>query len=83
MSSWRRKVLTFFPDLQREAERPDFTIYNAFSELLPRVRTAHQEGDTETLRRIYGFAEWCSEQKAKDLWNAASVSFYAHLFDSR
>jgi hypothetical protein len=82
VASWRRKVLTWFPDLRREAERPDFTIYSAFFELLPRVREAHQDGDAETLRRIYGFAEWCSRQKAKDLWNAAGVCFYEHLFDS-
>jgi hypothetical protein len=36
-----------------------FSIYMVFFDLLPRVRKAHQEGDTETLRRIYGFAEWC------------------------
>lgn len=82
MSSWRRKVLTLFPDLRPEAERPDLTIYGVFFELLPRVRTAHEEGDTEALRRIYGYAEWCSEQEAKDLWNAAGVAFYEHLFDS-
>jgi hypothetical protein len=35
------------------------------------------------LRKIYGFAEWCFEQKAKDLWNAAGVAFYEHLFDRR
>jgi hypothetical protein len=52
-----------------------------FFDLLPLVREAHQEGDTEALRRIYGFAEWCFEQKAKDLWNAAGVAFYEHLFD--
>ncbi|HBI44943.1 MAG TPA: hypothetical protein DDY78_19120 [Planctomycetales bacterium] len=46
------------------------------------VREAHQKGDTEMLRRIYGYAEWCLEQKAKDLWNAAAVAFYEHLFDS-
>jgi hypothetical protein len=68
--------------MRREAERPDFTVYSAFFELLPRVRTAHQDGDTEALRRIYGFAEWCMAQKAKDIWNAAGVTFYEHLFDS-
>ncbi len=82
MASWRRKVLTWFPDLRREAERPHFTVYSAFFELLPRVREAHMGGDTETLRRIYGFAEWCFRQPAKDLWNAAGVAFYEHLFDS-
>lgn len=82
MASWRRKVLTFFPDLRRDVQRPDFSIYMVFFDLLPRVREAHQDGDTETLRRIYGFAEWCFEQKAKDIWNAAGVAFYEHLFDS-
>ena len=52
MASWRRKVLTFFPDLRRDVQRPDFSIYMVFFDLLPRVREAHQDGDTETLRRI-------------------------------
>ena len=82
VASWRRKVLTFFPDLRREAERPDFNVYSAFFELLPRVREAHQAGDTESQRRIYGFAEWCFEQPSKELWNPAGVAFYEHLFDS-
>lgn len=82
MANWRRKVLTFFPDLRCEVQRPDFSIYMVFFDLLPRVREAHQEGDTETLRRVYGFAEWCFEQQAKDMWNAAGVAFYEHLFDS-
>jgi hypothetical protein len=29
-----------------------------------------------------GVAEWCSAQRAKDLWNSAGVGFYEHLFDS-
>jgi len=40
---------------------------------------AHQENDNEKLKRIYDFAEWCLNQKEKDLWNAAGVSFYEHL----
>lgn len=82
MANWRRKVLALFPDLRHDVQRRDFTIYMVFFDLLRRLREAHQEGDTETLRRIYGFAEWCFEQKAKDLWNAAGVALYEHLFDS-
>lgn len=83
MATWRRKVLALFPDLRLDVQRPDFSIYMVFFDLLPRVREAHQDGDIETLRRVYGFAEWCFEQKkAKDLWNAAGVAFYEHLFDS-
>jgi hypothetical protein len=82
VATWRRKVLALFPELRLDAQRPDFSIYMVFFDLLPRVREAHQDGDTEAIRRIYGFAEWCFEQKAKDLWNAAGVAFYEHLFDS-
>ena len=52
-----------------------------FFELLPMARQAHKASDDETLRRIYGFSEWCFGQKAKDMWNAAGVAFYEHLFD--
>jgi hypothetical protein len=76
VSRWRRKVLTFFPDLRREAQRADFTIYSAFFDLLPRVREAHRDGDTKSLRRVCGFAEWCFDQKSGELGNAAGVAFY-------
>ena len=75
-------MLNSFPDLRRGVQRPDFSIYRFFSISLPRVRVAHEEGDAETLRRICGFAEWCFEQQAKVLWDAAGVAFSEHLFDT-
>lgn len=81
MSNWRRRYISLFPHQKVEAEDPGFTIYTAFMELLPRLRLAHEEQDDAALRKIYGFAEWCSRQPAKDLWNAAGVSFYEHLFE--
>jgi hypothetical protein len=81
LASWRRKALALFPVLRGDVQRPDFTIYLLFFDLLPMSREAHQSGDGEMLRRIYGFAEWCFEQKAKDMRNAAGVSFYEHVFD--
>ena len=82
MAVWRRKAIALFPELRREFARPDCTVYEVFSELLPRVLQAHRDGDEVTPAPIYGFAEWCFEQRrAKDLWNAAGVSFYEHLFD--
>ena len=82
MAKWRQMVLTLFPDMRLEVQRRDYSVHLVFFDLLQRVREAHQDGDLETLRRIYGFAEWCSEQRAKDLWNSAGVGFYEHLFDS-
>ena len=46
------------------------------------VRTAHAAKNDDLLRKAYGFANWCRTQQAEDLWNAAGVSFYEHLFDA-
>lgn len=81
MANWRRKALALFPEMRHDVQRPDFSIYMVFFDLLPMCREAHKSGDVETLRRIYGFAEWCFEQEAEDMWNAAGVAFYEHLFD--
>lgn len=83
MSAWRRKAIELFPDRRRCFERGDATVYTVFFELLPRCIRAHELGDAEELRRIYGYAAWCHRQKAKDLWNAAGVAFYEHLADER
>lgn len=82
MATWRRKALALFPDLRRDLQRPDFSVYMLFFDLLPRVRQAHQDDNVDALGRIHGFAAWCIEQNAKDLRNAAGVAFYEHLFDS-
>jgi hypothetical protein len=77
---WRRKALALFPFLRDDVQRPDSTVYEVFF-LLPCVSEAIALGDTELLRRMFEFAEWCAGQPAEDLWNAAGVVFYEHLFD--
>jgi hypothetical protein len=69
--------------LRHEFERPSISIYGVFFELLPRVREAHERGDTAELQRIYDFARWSFEQQHGDLSNAAAVAFYEHLVDER
>ena len=81
MAAWRRKALALFPDLRSDLERGDYTLNMLFFDLLPGSREAHQHDDRETLQRIYGFAEWCMSQSESELWNAAGVSFYEHVFD--
>jgi len=81
MAPWQQKALELFPDLQPDIEDVDANIYTLFFELLPRCLEAHEQGDTDELKKIYGYAEWCSHQKEKDLWNAAGVAFYEHLVD--
>ena len=81
MAAWRRRAVELFPELRDELQERDFTIYMLYFELLPMVREAHDRDDGESLLRIYGFAEWCMHQTAKDLWNSAGVCFYEHLFD--
>ena len=52
-----------------------------FFELLAEVRRAHRAEDDARLHAIYSFAEWCAREPAKELWNAAGVGFYEHIFD--
>ena len=78
--AWRR-ALELFPELRRDLTERDFTVYSLFFDLKPRLREALTAGDEVLVRRIFGFAEWCAAQTAKELWNAAGVAFYEHLFD--
>jgi hypothetical protein len=81
MAVWRRRALEHFPELRRELTGRDYSVYLLFFDLKPMLRAAFDAGDDGLLRRIFGFAEWCSRQTAKELWNAAGVAFYEHLFD--
>jgi hypothetical protein len=83
MAAWRRKAVEQFPTLRRELNNPSYSIYALFFDLLPMVREAHQAANEEVLRRIYGFAAWSLDQRAKELWNAAGTAFYEHVFDRR
>lgn len=81
MATWRRRALELFPDLRRDLTARNYTVYSLFFDLKPLLRDAFDRNDTERVRQILGFAEWCSEQTAQTLWNAAGVAFYEHLFD--
>ena len=84
MAGWKRRAIIAFPHLRRTIEDPRMTIYSLFGDLLAMERMARATQDMETLHKIYGFAKWCSHQRnGKDLWNAAGVAFYEHLFDDR
>lgn len=83
MAAWRRKAFDLFPELHRNLNERRYSIYLLYFDLLPLVRDAHDSADEETLRRSYSFAEWCFDQRDKNLWNAVAVAFYEHLFDSR
>jgi hypothetical protein len=56
-------------------------VYQLFIDLVPLVKEAHRQQNTDMLRRAYDFAEWCLSQDNKELWNPVAVSFYEHLFD--
>jgi hypothetical protein len=81
MSTWRRKAISCLPELKRDFEDAETTIYSVFREMLPALVEAHKQNDTDRLKNIYNYAEWCFMHKEEDLWNAAGVSFYEHLGD--
>src|SRR5262249_43526348 len=79
MSAWRREAAARLPELWVDHFVRD-SPYTFFAFLLEFVRRAHDASDDDRLARAYGFARWCFGQGG-DLWNAAGVSFYEHLFD--
>jgi hypothetical protein len=80
MATWRRKALEYVPEMRRDINDPDVSIYLFFAMLTGEAWKAHDANDLEMLPRIYGFAEWCLNQPAQELWNRAGVSFYESLF---
>ena len=82
MSTWRQKAIECAPELRRDFEEADLTLYTVFMELLPITRQAHIDNDINRLKKIYDYAEWCHKQKDKNLWNSVGVSFYEHLCDN-
>jgi hypothetical protein len=82
MSTWRKKAIECAPELKKDFEEADLTPYTVFMELLPILRQAHVDRDYKKTKKIYEYADWCSKQKDKNLWNAAGVSFYEHLADT-
>jgi hypothetical protein len=81
MAVWRRRALTLFPQLRRDLNRRDYSLYSLFFDLKPLLRAALDAGDDRFVRGAFGFAEWCARSPNKDLWNPAGVAFYEHLFD--
>ena len=81
MSVWRRKAIELLPGWHKQLEAKEIGIYFVFGVLLDELRRAFEENDEEAQHRIFAFAEWCSNQRTGELWNAAGVSFYEHLFD--
>ena len=79
MSTWRQKAIDCLPELRKEFEKPETSIYDVFFEILPATIEAHKNKDISRLKKYYAFAEWCFRQKEKDLWNSAGVAFYEHL----
>ena len=85
MAAWRKRAIESFPELQRALNdrREIWSIYALWMELRPLVEQAHRENRTDFLSRAYRFADWCRQQKSKELWNSVGVSFYEHLFDEK
>jgi hypothetical protein len=83
MSVWRRRAIESFPELRQELNDRDEipNPYRLWMELLWLWSNAHHCGDDEILDRIYDYADWCFQQRAKDLWNSVAVCFYEHVLD--
>ena len=86
MSTWRRLVVTLFPEHYKGStgfQRPDESIYSIFWTLLKDLDNFIQSDDVDGLTRIFKLVHWCysQRQRAPDLWNAAAAGFLEHLAD--
>ena len=83
MSKWRKVALEFFPDRRFQNSRDYFSVYMIWFDLLSSTVSAHELNDTDTLQKIYKYAEWCWTLKGKssETYNAVCVAFYEHLVD--
>ena len=81
MSAWRRKAIESFPELRRELnDRHEIeNVYGLWVDLFGIWLDAHRSGDDAVLDRVYDYADWCSRQRERDLWNSAGVCFYEHV----
>lgn len=68
-----------FPGLRDQLQGEQRDLCSLLSELEDVAEEAHHSKDSETLRRIHGYAEWCLRQGG-DLWVQAGMGFYENLF---
>jgi hypothetical protein len=81
---WRQVALVELPELCSIIEHGSWSCHVFLVEVLHLVEDAHRNKEEEaedTLRRGYGFAQWCFAAPSAFLANAATVSFYVHVFD--
>ena len=82
MSAWRREALSNVPELQKIIEAAD-TPMSMWIELQICFDNAVRDDDSDLIRRILRFADWCTSPASGELPNdtstAASVAFYEHL----
>ncbi|AIQ50690.1 DUF7674 family protein [Paenibacillus sp. FSL R7-0331] len=75
--------MELFYDIRGSFTGKEDTIYTLMVQLRSRVKDAHLKKDTDELDKIYGYVEWCFNQRKRcfDLCNAAAVGFYEHLVE--
>ena len=82
MSAWRREALSNVPELQKIIEAAESPM-SMWIELHICFDRAVRDNDSDLVRRILRFADWCTSCESGELPNdastAASVAFYEHL----
>jgi hypothetical protein len=87
MSTWRRIVLTLFPERTKGYygfQQPHMTIWSIFFEFEQRIDRFIEEKDDESISRIFILVSWCFSQRCRssNIWCAAAAGFLEHLADT-
>ena len=79
MEPWEESARELFPNLYTFRPGRRASIYSVLGDLCGRCSQALANGDTEEVRKVFTYVEWCFDHEDNDIWNASVTSFYEHL----
>lgn len=83
MSAWRHRAYELFPEFGEDVlHRFRASPNNLAERLLAIAVAAHERSDMESLRRIYGYVNWCRNQ-GDHLASSMDLVFYRRLMRFR
>jgi hypothetical protein len=86
MSKWRHLAIELFPEYNKGSwafQRGDMSLCMIFFELKYDLDKKTETEDTEWIRNVFIYCEWCFKQRRRNhgIWNQAATAFVEHLAD--
>jgi hypothetical protein len=82
MEEWYKKAIEAFPDLIDHFAMDGDTTYGVFSALCYTMENDWlPSNNRQEIQKAFDYAHWAADQEEDDLWNAAGVGFFEHVFE--